>query len=649
MIRVSLNRFTIPFYQIMHITNNKIPGRIILLSLFLFFIIIIPGKAKGREKVIAEVVSIDNKSKTTFALNEQNQLLYRLSIGGKTVLNWSRLGLETDRLKMNTGISIESVDKLKHTETFKWPLGENSVIENYYNEITLNCRTSDVRYKIIARMYNGSLAFKYVCKDLRGRQVRIKQELTTFNLTVPFTIYQYHEESIFRPLLIDSLQGISDLPSTLAANGGFISIGEAENRNYTKCVLVKGTTKNSLKLNFYTDTLYRDHKISEIRIDTLVQFKDSLITPWRTVSYANSAVKLHDFSELNLKLVTPLSKEVPLNIKPGKVFRVQLSTKAAMDGVDLAVKMNFQYIMLDGGWYGSEWNMSSDPTQPIPAIDMPKIVSYANKKNIDVILYVGYNQLKTRLDAFLPVFKNWGIKGIKFGFVDGGTQKGLSWLDSTIAKVSAYGFVINVHDHYKPTGLARRYPFHLSQEGIRGDENSPDAFHNTVLPYTRFLAGAADFTFCYPNATNSYGKNVKVSKGQQLALTVIYFDPLQAMFWYGRPLDYDTDGADVEFFKYVSTVWDESKYLAGDIGKSITVARRKGEVWYLGSASGLTDQSTTLKLNFVDKNKKYEMVRYQDDGKGSIQKVRTKVQFGDLLQLNIAAKGGEAIIFKPIH
>ncbi|MEO6520034.1 MAG: glycoside hydrolase family 97 catalytic domain-containing protein [Mucilaginibacter sp.] len=633
----------------MNITNNKIVCRIILLSLFLFFMIFIPVKAKGREKVIAEVTSLDSKSKATFALNEQNQLLYRLSIGGKTVLNWSRLGLETDQLKMDLGISIESVDKIKHTETFKWPLGENSVIENYYNEIILNCRTSDVRYMIIARMYNGSLAFKYICKDLKGRQVRLKQELTTFNLTVPFTIYQYHEESIFRPLLIDSLQSTSDLPSTLAVNGGFISIGEAENRNYTKCVLVKGTTKNSLKLNFYTDTLYRDHKVSHIQIDTLVLFKDSLVTPWRTISYANSAIELHNFSELNLKLVTPLNQEVPLNIKPGKVFRVQLSTQAAMDGVDLAAKMNFQYIMLDGGWYGSEWNMSSDPTQPIPAIDMPKIVSYAKDKGVDVILYVGYNQLRTRLETFLPVFKNWGIKGIKFGFVDGGTQKGLSWLDSTIAKVSAYGFVINVHDHYKPTGLARRYPFQLSQEGIRGDENSPDAFHNTVLPYTRFLAGAADFTFCYPNATNAYSKNVKVSKGQQLALTVVYFDPLQAMFWYGRPLEYDPEGIDVEFFKYVPTVWDESKYLAGDIGKSITVARRKGDVWYLGSVSGLTDQSTQIKLDFIEKGKKYDMVRYKDDGKRGIQKDHAQCKFGDSLQLSVSAKGGEAIILKPVN
>src|SRR4051812_45389235 len=117
----------------MIITNNKIASRIILLTLFLFFIIFIPVKAKGREKVIAEVMAIESKSKATFAINEQNQLLYRLSIEGKTVLNWSRLGLKTDRFQMDSAISIESVGKQKHTETFKWPLGENSVIENNYN------------------------------------------------------------------------------------------------------------------------------------------------------------------------------------------------------------------------------------------------------------------------------------------------------------------------------------------------------------------------------------------------------------------------------------------------------------------------------------------------------------------------------------
>ncbi|MES2276157.1 MAG: glycoside hydrolase family 97 catalytic domain-containing protein [Bacteroidota bacterium] len=597
-------------------------------------------------KAIEKLTSPDGQTVVHFGLDEHQALVYNMNFKDKAVVNWSALGLQTTTINLKQQIVVSGIDQNKHRETFDWPLGENARIENNYQEAIIHCQTTDAKFDINIRVYNGSLAFKYVSKDLE-QPIKLVKELTQFNLANNAKIYQYHEESVFRLMDIDTLGGISDFPSTLVSkNGLYMSIGEAENRTFTKCVLVKGVAPHSLALQFYTDTLYRNHMVTAIKKDSDVVFKDSLESPWRTISCSESAIGLHDFADLNLKLVMPLTTQVPLNIKPGKVFRVQLSTNAAMDGVDFAVKMNFQYIMLDGGWYGSEWNMSSDPTQSIPSIDMPKIVSYAKDKGVDVILYVGYNQLRTRLETFLPVFKNWGIKGIKFGFVDGGTQKGLSWLDSTIAKVSAYGFVINVHDHYKPTGLARRYPFQLSQEGIRGDENSPDAFHNTVLPYTRFLAGAADFTFCYPNATNSYSKNVKVSKGQQLALTVIYFDPLQAIFWYGRPLEYNPEGADIEFFKYVPTVWDETRYLAGEIGESISVARKKDNVWYIGCATGLMPWKTSLRLDFLTKGKKYMATIYEDDGNQGIRVKTARFKQGDILPVDIRAKAGMAMIFR---
>jgi len=205
--------------------------------------------------------------------------------------------------------------------------------------------------------------------------------------------------------------------------------------------------------------------------------------------------------------------------------------------------------------------------------------------------------------------------------------------------------VLNVHDHYKPTGLSRRYPNNLSQEGIRGDENSPDAFHTTVLPYTRYLAGPADFTFCFPNSRDNFTKNLKVSKAQQMALTVIYFDPLQSIFWYGRSGDYK-DEKEIEFFRYVPTVWDESQYLAGEIGESVSVARKKNGVWYMGSAAGLQDWTTSLKLDFLDKRKTYVATIYEDDGNAGIRSREIMVKKGDSWPLQLRRKCGQAVILR---
>jgi alpha-glucosidase len=283
----------------------------------------------------------------------------------------------------------------------------------------------------------------------------------------------------------------------------------------------------------------------------------------------------------------------------------------------------------------------------IPALDLPKVIGYGKEKGIGVILYVNYVGLRAKLDTILPLYKQWGVAGLKFGFVDGLTQNGIVWLNQAIQKVNDFGFVLDIHDNYKPTGLSRTYPALLTQEGIRGDENSPDAFHTTVLPFTRFLAGPADFTFCFPNSKESFSKNIKVSKAHQLALSVVYYSPLQSLYWYGKPLDYIND-TETEFFDHVPTVWNESFYLAGDIGNNISVARRSGDTWFLGSVTGLSDWVTSVNLYFLEKGKMYEATIFEDDGTGTIRKTTTIIKKGDSWPLRIKAKGGQAVIIHSI-
>lgn len=631
-------------YKMESLNRHYFTRFIVFLSVTLLISI---KESKAQEQIQYRAKSPDGNTQIQIGLNAMRQLCYKINFKNETVINWSVLGLKTDTGNYESDINILTKEGGGHSEPFDWPLGENARIDNSFYSFVLHCKSANANFDLSARVYNGSFCFRYIIRNLKGKKpLRLKKELTEFNLNRSYTIYQYHEESVFRPFPVDSLPGISDLPSTLVSpNHMYLSIGEAENRDYTKSVLIKNG-KNSLALGFYVDTLYRGTAVKAINRDTLVVFKDSLITPWRTISCSETAIGLHQFSELNLKLVKPLSNKVPLGIKPGKVFRVPISTQGALDGVDFAARENFQYIMLDAGWYGAEFRTTSDPTKPIATVDIPAIVGYASSKNIGVILYVNYVGLRAKIDTILPLFKKWGVAGIKFGFVDGGTQEGLKWMDAAMQKVSDYGFILNVHDHYKPTGLSRRYPNNLSQEGIRGDENSPDAFHTTVLPYTRYLAGPADFTFCFPNSRENFAKNLKVSKAQQMALTVIYFDPLQAIFWYGKSGDYK-DEKEIEFFRYVPTVWDESHYLAGEIGESISVARKKDGIWYLGSAAGLRDWKTSIKLDFLDRGKTYTATIYEDDGNSKIRNREIFVKKGDKLTLDIAAKCGQAIILRP--
>ena len=600
---------------------------------------------------ITSVKSPDGKTIFRIGLHNGTGLQYNMSYKNKKVMDWSALGLHIDRLNTGQQIKITGQSQKSHSEKISWPLGEDAVLDNTYREVVLHCMSTATKFDLVARVFNGSIAFRYIISGQPGNQRIISKEDTEFNLAEPAQIYQYKGESVFRPFDVNALDATCDLPATLVTEKKlYISIGEAENQHYTKAQLVKGEKENSLAMTFNVDTVFRDKKVAEIRRDSILRFAGDIISPWRTVSIAESAIGLHDFSQLYLKLVTPLAStagKLPV-VKPGKLIRAQLTTQSGLDCIDFAAAHNFQYIMFDAGWYGAEFRTTSDPTKVIAAIDMPAVIAHGKEKGIGVILYVNYVALRSALDTILPLYKSWGVSGLKFGFVDGLTQEGLSWLDTAIKKVNDAGFVLDIHDNYKPTGLSRKYPFLLTQEGIRGDENSPDAFHTTVLPFTRFLAGPADFTFCYPNSKNTFSKNIKVSMAQQLALTVVYFSPLQSIFWYGNPNDY-TNEEEIEFFKKVPTVWDESHYLAGEIGQYISVARRKGSTWFIGNAAGLTDWSQKIALNFLTPDKAYTATIYEDDGHKSILKRTVPVKKGNILKIDIKAMGGQAIVITPVH
>lgn len=604
---------------------------LITLFILLFFV---NSNVIAQIRTSYKVASPDKITNIEIGVNTDGKLMYRVHYSGKEVINWSGLGIQKEGITTSGKTVVKNKTLRSNRENFAWSLGEDDMIINNYNEIKLSCSVSTVQYNLIVRIYDGSVAFRY---ELTQPSELISKfwwkENTTFNFAEPLTIYQYNQESVFTPTLINDLTKTCDFPATLTNGKLYISIGEAENLNYTKAELRKGTSSNSLMVFFVKDT--------SVVISTPFQ------TPWRTVSFAKSAIGLHAYSQLFIKLAKPSGKPVPAWIKPGKLIRAQLNTQSGLDCIDFAVKNNLQYIMFDAGWYGAEFRSGSDPTQVIPAIDMPKVIQYGKDNGIGVILYVNYVGLRAKLDTILPLYKKWGVSGMKFGFVDGATQKGISWVVSAIKKVNDIGFILDIHDNWKPTGLSRSYPALLTQEGIRGDENSPDPFHTTVLPFTRFLAGPADFTFCYANTKNSYSKNLKVSKAQQLALTVVYFSPLQSFFWYGQPKDY-TNELEIEFFKYVPTVWNESHYLAGDIGKNVSVARRKGDTWFVGNISGFEDWKSSINLNFLTKGKTYTATVYEDDNAQSISKRTVRVKKGDVFSFDIKAKGGQALIIKPV-
>lgn len=582
----------------------------------------------------AEIHSVTSPDgNTVFELcTLQGSLKYRVRYENAQVTGWSDLGFMLQNKEVGLHTGIKHVSYSSCNQSFYWRLGENDRIVNHYNAAIFTCGDRDVIYSVSVRVYKGSVAFRYELA-MNKSIGQVTAEKTSFDFDQDLTIYQYNQESVFTPVDLNSMNKSCDFPATLT-NGKnlFISIGEADNRDYTKAELVKKENENSLCIAFTHDSA--------------VSLVPGFVFPWRTISISTTAIGLHAYSDLYLRLTGNSKDTIPSWVRPGKLIRAQLTTEDGIRAVDFASRHHFQYVLFDAGWYGKEFNSTSDPRKYIDKLNIPEVISYGKSKNIGIVLYVNYVGLRNYLDDIIPLYKKWGVAGIKFGFVDGLSQKGIQWLVKAVKKVTDAGLIVDVHDNYKPTGLGRLIPGWLTQEGIRGDENSPDAFHTTVLPFTRFLAGPADFTFCYPNSKNSFSKNLKVSKAQQLALTVVYFSPLQAIFWYGRPEDY-TSEQDIEFFKYVPTVWDETHYLAGAIGKYISVARRKGGDWFIGNAAGPADWRGEINLDFLQPGKLYHAEIWKDGSDGKLIKSRRTFKKGDKLEIHIKGAQGSALILRP--
>ena len=242
-------------------------------------------------------------------------------------------------------------------------------------------------------------------------------------------------------------------------------------------------------------------------------------TPWRVIMAAERPVDLINHTDLVLNLNTPCRMSDTSWIKPGKVFRSGLKQAEVMAGIDFAAERGIQYVHMDAGWYGPEMKMSSDATtvSPDKDLDIPALCKYAESKGIGLMVYVNQRALVQQLDSLLPLYKNWGIEGIKFGFVQIGNQYWSTWLHDAIRKCAEYEMMVDIHDEYRPTGFSRTYPNLMTQEGIGGKRRDAgcDAQYQFSL-ITRFLAGAGDYTLCYFNGRVKKHQSTSIGNGSRI-------------------------------------------------------------------------------------------------------------------------------------
>ena len=340
---------------------------------------------------------------------------------------------------------------------------------------------------------------------------------------------------------------------------------------------------------------------------------------------AESPGRLLENNNIILNLNDPCALASTAWIKPGKVLReVTLSTLGSKACVDFAVKHHLQYVELDAGWYGPEKTgdlrkVSVKPDRPQGDLDLPEVLRYAKEHGIGIILYVNQKPLERYADEIFPLYRRWGVAGVKFGFVNVGSQRWTAWLHAAIRKAGENGLMVDIHDEYRPTGYTRTYPNLVTQEGIRGDEERQPNELQLMSLFCRMPAGPADITVCYYDQR----VNQQASHAYQLAKAVCFYCPWQFLYWYDRPAKIGQmparrqntlgDEPELEFFDHCPTVWDDTKVLRGEIGEYAVIARRSGSDWFLGGMNASRPQEFEIPLKFLDAGKPYVAHIYSDD------------------------------------
>ncbi len=327
------------------------------------------------------------------------------------------------------------------------------------------------------RAYDAGFAFRYVFPKQERAQLAIGRENTEFVFAADHKAWPvYAAQGEYKPATLSTVRDGAERPLTVECAGGpVVALGEAGLFTFARMK--------------FAPLAGKEHALVA-RLDGPATLPLPGATPWRYVMVADSAARLLEQNDLVLNLNEPSKLADTSWLRPGKVIReTSLTTAGGKACVDFCKTMNLQYIEFDAGWYGNEYDEASDartvtldPKRSKGPLDLPDVIRYAKDNGVGVLLYVNRRELERRLDDLLPLYKSWGVAGLKYGFVNVGSQKWTTWLSDAIRKAGEAGLMIDIHDEYRVTGNQRTWPNMMTVEGIRGNEEMPAAAHNCALP-----------------------------------------------------------------------------------------------------------------------------------------------------------------------
>src|SRR5574344_1769141 len=344
--------------------------------------------------------------------------------------------------------------------------------------------------------------------------------------------------------------------------------------------------------------------------------------------------------------------------------------------IDFAADNGLQEVLVEGwnvGWedWANMWKRDVfDFVTPYPDFDIKYLNDYAHSRGVKLLMHnetsSSVTNYERHLEDALNLMNKYGYDAVKTGYVGDIIPRGDHHFSQSmndhylyvVKEAAKHHIMVNAHEATRPTGLCRTYPNMVGNESARGTEyeafggSRPD--HTVILPFTRLQGGPMDYTpGILETQLKTWSNNtsyVRTTLVGQLALYLTMYSPLQ--MGADLPENYKKYADAFQFIKDVACDWEESKYLEAEPADYITVARKaKGtNNWFIGGKCDENGHQSVVKLDFLDKGRKYDCTIYADAKNADYEKnpkaytiTKKTVKKGDVLKLQEARGGGFAV------
>ena len=611
---------------------------------------------------VYEIKSPDKKISFSFKADDNQQLVYKVAVAGKDIIDWSLTGysLSADDAPLTVS-SIQTKTKKpdKQKAEYRPVWGKRKVVKDVCNKWTVGVNLTTEKVELFEiRVYNEGIAFKNSLIDFDQQSV---YERTDFNFTSDYTAWYYNGErhNIGPEKLSDASGERLPLMTIKAADDLYLALHEAE------------LSANGWPMRLRSEAGSTSFSV----IPEKIERKNAAFQgAWRVLMIGKTPGDLVDSHLLEL-----LNPEPSLDfswVRPGvylwdwridgavwEGYRYGMNYESWVKMIDFAAEQGFQGLVLDANWYGPEFEKDSDPTKGDKARDVQRIIKYGKDKGVGVWLYLndvaGTNY---PIEETLAQYEEWGASGVKYGFMNGNPQEKNRKTQEITRLCAKHHLMVDYHDYpVHPFGQMRTYPNAVTREYCKAQLDGRQIFQPKTFVTSAFVnmvAGPIDQNNGFLELHQ--GRTTRKDNNQEVPSTVTGEIARTLITWSGAtvipdiPEYYHKYPSLLEFLSAEKQPWQESITLAGEIGEYIVVARQnKDGEWLIGAATNEDEREVEIPLSFLGKGKFTATINTDADDTHYRTNRETFETIGDIsvtrkstIKIRLAPGGGACILIK---